>query len=666
MRLGFFIFVLIIASCVPAKKEDLSDVEIDLTDSLQLAILNHQDQLKGENLLPFLGHEDATYRYLATRGFGSIKKADFVDTLASLLKDPVSEVKIEAAYALGQSGDPKAEAALIEAFTYQDTSALNFAFLGEVLTALGKVGTDKTLAQIASVKTYLPTDTALLEGQMKSIYQYALRAITDIEGTKRAVDILTGKVYPASVRKWAAHYVMRAKDIDLSPHSAILNSALTSEEDPEIVMALARASEKCSSSTNTNILLDLLRKTKDYRVKVNILRALGAKGYLPSTHEVFMNLLGDKTLAVAQAASEALMTAGSTEEANTYRKTARDTSLHWSVRTKLYEVAHMHYAFYYSISKGAINGDLKGWLAQEKDPYIQAHIIKALAADPTNHQLILKKVEDPHPYVRTMAARSIKDILDHPEFDIVLGGIWNGLKKRWARQMELIIRQQDSGVNAELAAVISHPRMKPDDLSDIRYLDTVLLQLPLPEQIETYNVLNAAIARIKSKKVPEPAKAGVNHPPEWAKFAKWKEGTKAIVETTAGTFEMDFFEESAPATVLNFIDLAERGFYDGKNFHRVVPNFVIQGGCPRGDGYGSLNYTIRSELPRTPTYSSEGMVGMASAGNHTECTQWFVTHSSTPHLDGRYTLFAQVRAGMEVVHRIQLNDIIQSIRIIRP
>ena len=120
----------------------------------------------------------------------------------------------------------------------------------------------------------------------------------------------------------------------------------------------------------------------------------------------------------------------------------------------------------------------------------------------------------------------------------------------------------------------------------------------------------------------------------------------------------------APATVANFINLTDENFYDRKYIHRVVPNFVAQGGCPRGDGYGSLDYTIRSELPDLH-YDDEGYLGMASAGNHTESTQWFITHSPTPHLDGRYTIFGKVSEGMDVVHNLRIGDIIQDIRILK-
>ena len=99
-----------------------------------------------------------------------------------------------------------------------------------------------------------------------------------------------------------------------------------------------------------------------------------------------------------------------------------------------------------------------------------------------------------------------------------------------------------------------------------------------------------------------------------------------------------------------------------KVFHRVVPNFVIQGGCPRGDGWGNSDYTIRSEF--ADLRYQEGFVGMASAGKDTEGCQWFITHSPTPHLDGSYSIFAKVIEGMEVVHQIQVGDEITAIELL--
>ena len=110
----------------------------------------------------------------------------------------------------------------------------------------------------------------------------------------------------------------------------------------------------------------------------------------------------------------------------------------------------------------------------------------------------------------------------------------------------------------------------------------------------------------------------------------------------------------APGSVANFVALAGQNYFDNKVFHRVVPNFVVQTGCNRGDGWGSEDYSIRSEF--SPRLYRTGSVGMASAGKDTEGTQWFITHSPTPHLDGRYTIFAEVIEGMRVLNFIQVGD----------
>ena len=117
----------------------------------------------------------------------------------------------------------------------------------------------------------------------------------------------------------------------------------------------------------------------------------------------------------------------------------------------------------------------------------------------------------------------------------------------------------------------------------------------------------------------------------------------------------------APLTVLHFLSLVKDKYYDGLSFHRVVPNFVVQGGDPRGDGSGGPGYMIRCEYSNAPY--RRGTVGIATSGKDTGGSQWFVTLSPQPHLEGRYTVFAEVTSGMEVVDEIVPGDIIQSITI---
>ncbi|AKD05460.1 hypothetical protein PKOR_02440 [Pontibacter korlensis] len=137
---------------------------------------------------------------------------------------------------------------------------------------------------------------------------------------------------------------------------------------------------------------------------------------------------------------------------------------------------------------------------------------------------------------------------------------------------------------------------------------------------------------------------------------------QVLLRTEKGSITLQLFVEDAPGSVANFVELTKQGFFNNLYFHRVVPNFVAQGGDKRGDGWGSSDYSIRSEF--APLHYYEGYVGMASAGKDTESNQWFITHSPTPHLDGRYTIFAKVIDGMDVVHRLEVGDKIVDVEVL--
>jgi cyclophilin family peptidyl-prolyl cis-trans isomerase/HEAT repeat protein len=138
---------------------------------------------------------------------------------------------------------------------------------------------------------------------------------------------------------------------------------------------------------------------------------------------------------------------------------------------------------------------------------------------------------------------------------------------------------------------------------------------------------------------------------------------RAVIETSRGNIEVELFADDAPLTVRSFLQLAERGFFDGQEWPRVVPNFVIQGGDPRGDTSGGPGYSIRDEINRH--LYQRGTLGMALSGPDTGGSQWFITHSPQPHLDGTYTVFGRVVRGMEVADRILPGDRIIRIREVR-
>ncbi len=140
---------------------------------------------------------------------------------------------------------------------------------------------------------------------------------------------------------------------------------------------------------------------------------------------------------------------------------------------------------------------------------------------------------------------------------------------------------------------------------------------------------------------------------------------EAIITTSKGVMKVKFFENDAPNTVDNFVKLAEKGYYDGLTWHRVIPNFVIQGGCPKGDGTGGPGYTIDCELDGDNQYHDRGVLSMAHAGRNTGGSQFFVCHSrdNTSHLDRNHTVFGKVYEGADVIDKIQPGDAIEKIEI---
>lgn len=140
---------------------------------------------------------------------------------------------------------------------------------------------------------------------------------------------------------------------------------------------------------------------------------------------------------------------------------------------------------------------------------------------------------------------------------------------------------------------------------------------------------------------------------------------KAHIETSKGTMVLELFDDDAPNTVANFVKLSESGFYDGLSFHRVIPDFVIQGGCPKGDGTGGPGYKINCELTGNKQFHDRGVISMAHAGRNTGGSQFFICHSrrNTAHLDRNHTVFGKVIENVDIVDLIRQGDKIVSIKI---
>jgi peptidyl-prolyl cis-trans isomerase B (cyclophilin B) len=139
---------------------------------------------------------------------------------------------------------------------------------------------------------------------------------------------------------------------------------------------------------------------------------------------------------------------------------------------------------------------------------------------------------------------------------------------------------------------------------------------------------------------------------------------KVTIETGKGDIQLDLYPEHAPVTVNNFIFLARDGFYDGVIFHRVIGNFMIQGGDPTGTGMGGPGYKFKDEFEGNPLTHMKGAISMANAGPGTNGSQFFITHCPQPHLNGKHTVFGKVTAGQNVVDEIRQGDEIRKITVL--
>lgn len=145
-----------------------------------------------------------------------------------------------------------------------------------------------------------------------------------------------------------------------------------------------------------------------------------------------------------------------------------------------------------------------------------------------------------------------------------------------------------------------------------------------------------------------------NSPPEMQIDQEKK--YEAKIETNKGVIELELYPQQAPKTVNNFVFLAREGFYDGVSFHRVIDNFVIQGGDPTGTGSGGPGYTFEDEVKENPLIHERGSISMANAGPNTNGSQFFIAHSPQPHLNGKHTVFGKVVNGLDVVDSIREGD----------
>jgi cyclophilin family peptidyl-prolyl cis-trans isomerase len=309
---------------------------------------------------------------------------------------------------------------------------------------------------------------------------------------------------------------------------------------------------------------------------------------------------------------------------------------------------------------------LRDLFQQAKDPYQRAACLTALAESGWQYRWIHDKgFTDSHPAVKSAAAEALVNILKRDNFYGYFGDGAKGVRREIYFYLREVVDSEDPGMIAASVEGFMVPAMTYKNFRDSTRTEDfqdALEKLKMPRDVEAWTSLNKVMAWFDGRPDPGKPKIPFNHPINWDRLKVVAAKTEVTIQTNKGNIVVELYPQLAPGSVSNFLELAGTGFYNGKAFHRVVPNFVVQGGCPRGDGYGALDYTIRSEIGLA-WYDTGGYLGMASAGPDTEGTQFFITHSPAPHLDGNYTIFGKVKRGMEVVEQIGPGDIMNKVEV---
>jgi len=293
-------------------------------------------------------------------------------------------------------------------------------------------------------------------------------------------------------------------------------------------------------------------------------------------------------------------------------------------------------------------------------PYLRAAVLMAngsRVAD-LDEMLALMK-SDEHPAIRQAAFQtaiaSVREIMArsrHASREAQFAELSNLISAVISTNDAGLISAAAEVVEAEESEVIGILLLKESEQRAIRSLQPI-------RDLEAIMLLRKAAAKRDGLPPPAHERPAFNHPINKEKLRGLKQGQRYRIVTNKGEIVIATDVNECPGSSLAFDSLVTTGYYNGKAFHRMVPNFVVQGGCPRGDGYGGMPWTMRTEIGRTPFKA--GSVGLASAGPDTESCQFFITHSATPHLDGRYTRFGEVVSGMEVVWQLQVGDVMERV-----
>ncbi len=663
-------------ACAPGALRAQSATVADLA---QVLALEDRREFDGGALRRAAQHPDPLVRRWSARAIGQIGDRAGTPLLLELLADPDTSVRAEAAFALGQLRDPAAVPELVRRVSAFDPVTGDDAGL-EIVTALAKIGgAEAAQALDGLLRAHPPTVTsgdlaaprALLEAWRLGRLAPAQRLVAyvrDGQGSwRRAAVYSAGRLrLPAAAaslldatqdddqltRQWAA----RALTADLADSAGMARAAFTArlrqladDDDPQVrinaLRALATFADSSLAPTAAARLLD-----RDPNVTVQAAATLGALGGSRAVALLTERAAQGGTFALRRTALEGLAVADGAGAVTAGRPWATDAD--WRVRATYAEVLGIAAT---DSARAALMP-----LASDADGRVAAAALAALqrvvpAGDAALRSRARSALANPDVMVRAAAI----DLLGR-EHDLALLPDLVGAYRAAARDPMADARLAAVQALADLAAISAEARQRVER-------DFLAAVGPSPDYLVRRAVAERFGADVRQRYWgPDGPIATGRSPQDYqsliSRYVLPPAGTPAptaTIETERGTIVVTLFGADAPITVDNFLRLADRHYFDNTRWHRVVPNFVIQGGDPRGDGNGGPGYAIRDEI--NPWRYDRGTLGMALSGPDTGGSQFFLTHSPQPHLDGRYTVFGRLTSGADVLDRIVQGDRIRRV-----
>lgn len=668
----------------------------------EILVLQDNRSLGDGKLLAYLQNKDKDLRFRAAVALANLQDTSTIGALVPLLQDGNTQVRAAAAFALGQIGSASAEQALLATLTPdQDVQVL-----ARVLEALGKCGDSGGLDAVIA---YIPSarNIAIKRDQALSIARFAMRKITSERGVWLCFDLL--KDNHSETRSAALYALWRSSplgvlDVEISKRAYLLVN-LMSDKDANVRINLAALLGRTKSEEAPRLLKMFLLSEKDspdWRVQVQLARSFASlAGEDPSLIEPLTDYLSIPNDHVKIASLMALASVDQNSIASFVYKDKLRATLKTLATTpskgailvqgeaivtlgrmfpeelpaiKMFLAKHvadnvLRAKYLEALSYHSTSGNVReivGYLADDSvrvamaawdflKRMIQPANLQAGRVDTTFIDSLPMILVD---RMRSALARNdpaITTLVADLFADTFVAKLCNdaGYGRELANTFMSVYRQLASSRDAESMQAIQRTFAALRDPGAVALLEASLSDLNHTVAVGAANSLRK-ITGSEYRTSIRTTTFSARPDADWKTLESIKPGQRITFRTTKGSFTIRLRKEDAPFTVLAFYKLVEQGFYNGLSFHRVVPDFVIQGGDPRGDGWGGPGFTIRSEW--SLVNFERGSVGMASSGKDTEGCQFFITHIPAPQLDGRYTLFATVTSGMEVVDRIQAGD----------